>query len=192
MQMHWTWVPLPPTMVQLIGSFLDGEGSVSFPLTGQTHGSLPRWLLPRADWKAQGWGLGIWVADGAIKVWIWQPRIHASCATKGLQPRKVLHSPLEMLTFHTSTWKITNTKSQNKVFHSGYQQGTDGSFKSGHFKEGLFTKGPCENVGKDKEYCGNLGLMAEQLPWLRLRRQEEGVVSGILKGTFWRREVVFA
>lgn len=98
--------------------------------------------------------------DDAIKVWAREPRIHSSHATDVFLPWKVIHSPLKMLTFHTPTWKITNTKNQNNVFHSGYQQGTDGSFKLGNFKEGLFTKGLCENVGKDKEYCCNLGLIA--------------------------------
>lgn len=53
--------------------------------------------------------------------------------------REVIHSPLKTLTFHTATWKIANTKTQNKVHHSGYQQGTDGSLKLGDFK-GWFTK----------------------------------------------------
>ena len=89
--------------------------------------------------------------------------------------REVICSLLNMLTFHTSTWKIANTKTRNKVHHSGQQQGTDGSLELGHFK-GWFTKRPFMKMwGSTKEYGSNLGLIAaEKSPRLGLGRQREG------------------
>lgn len=133
------WPALPPT--HSLNSFCLGHAE-RHRAVGRVSG---RWMMPSRSGPGNPEST---------------PPMPLMCFCHG----RSFHSPLKMLTFHTPTWKITNTKNQNNVFHSGYQQGTDGSFKLGNFKEGLFTKGLCENVGKDKEYCGNLGLIAVEQP----------------------------